>query len=334
MPAVKNPRRRHVIIDRLLKSPRGYTISDIYLKVNEQLSKESEKEVSERMIYNDIKAMPEIYNVSIIKENGRFRYQNGDDSIDNMILNEKDKELMELALQTFSVYGGSSLFEKFDDVITRVMAGSVLRRLKKADPKKYIQIGEMADKTGQEWIETIYNAIIEEQCLLITYKPYGKEPRTRTICPYLLKEYRNVWYLVAQAKENNNKGGTNLYKLNRIQKIEKSDATYNIDENFSGEDYFKYTLGVFHRHGEDPIEVKLKFFKDLIPLISENKIHPSMEIISKSDEEMVVSFIVYNTIELKNKILSFGSGAEVVGPEILKDEIKDIVKSVFKLYWK
>ena len=82
------------------------------------------------------------------------------------------------------------------------------------------------------------------------------------------------------------------------------------------------------------IEVKIKFDKNLIPLISETKIHPSMEIISKTEEEMVVTFTVYNTIELKNKILSYGANAEVLSPKVLRDEIKEIIINTIKNYQK
>ena len=132
--------------------------------------------------------------------------------------------------------------------------------------------------------------------------------------------------MVAHANEITQNGSTNLFKLNRIQKIEPSEDLYIVDEKFNGDDYFRYTLGVFHKHGEEPIEVRLKIFKDLIPLISENKIHSSMEVISKNEEEMVVSFTVYHSPELINRILSFGASAEVLGPMQLRDEIKDIIE--------
>jgi predicted DNA-binding transcriptional regulator YafY len=87
-------------------------------------------------------------------------------------------------------------------------------------------------------------------------------------------------------------------------------------------------------NGADPIEVKLKFNKFLIPLISENKIHSSMEIISKSDEEMIVSFMVYNTIELKNLILSYGTNVEVLSPLDLRSEIKKTLIESIQIYSK
>jgi len=334
MPIGKNPRKRFIIIDGILKSHKRYSIKEIAEKVNEQLEEDGYAMVTERMIYNDIQMLQNEFPVNIIKKDGKYQYETRDESITNEILDQKDREIIEMALQTFSIYKGSGLFEKFDDVITRLMAGSVLRRLNKSDHKKYIQIGELTGKTGQEWIEVIYDAILNYKTLIIHYKPYGGETKTRTISPYLLKEYRNVWYMVACANETKHKGGTNLFKLNRIQKIEPSDEIFEVDEKFNAEDYFKYSLGVYHIHGAEPIEVKIKFDQKLIPLISETKIHPSMEIISKTEEEMVVSFTVYNTIELKNKILSYGSSAEVLSPKELRDEIIKIIDQSKLVYSK
>ena len=334
MPISKNARKRFILIDGILKSHKRYSIKEIAEKVNEQLEEDGFAVVSERMIYNDIQMMQEEYPVNIIKKDGKYQYETRDESITNEILDQKDRELIEMALQTFSIYKGSGLFEKFDDVITRLMAGSVLRRLNKSDHKKYIQIGELTGKTGQEWIEVIYDAIVNYRTLKIHYKPYAGETKIRTISPYLLKEYRNVWYMVACANETKHKGGTNLFKLNRIQKIEYCEETFVIDDKFSAEDYFKYSLGVFHIHGAEPIEVKLKFNKNLIPLISETKIHPSMEIISKSEDEMIITFTVYNTIELKNKILSFGANAEVLSPKELREEIIKIIDEAKLVYSK
>ena len=332
MPDSKNPRKRFNIIDGILKSHKSYTMKQIAEKVNEQLVEDGYAPVSERMIYNDIKMLQQEYSVNIVNKNGKYQYETRSESISDKILNQHDRELIEMALQTFSIYKGSGLFEKFDDVITRLMAGSVLRRLNKTDHKKYIQIGEHTSETGQEWIETIYDAIINQKSLIIHYEPYNKERKVKVISPYLLKEYRNLWYMVAGSNETQKPEGTLLYKLTRIQKIEASYELYYIDDTFNSEDYFKYSLGVFHINYQQPIDVQLKFKKSLIPLISERKIHPTMQIVSKTDEEMIVSFTVYNTIELKNLILSYGPGVEVLQPTVLREEIKNDLKEALLLY--
>lgn len=128
------------------------------------------------------------------------------------------------------------------------------------------------------------------------------------------------------------KEGTRLYRLTRIQQIEQSEEPYFIDKSFSPEHYFKYSLGVFHNHYQKPIEVKLRFKSFLIPLICETKIHPSMKIISQTEDELIIMIEVYNTIELKNLILSYGADVEVMSPTELREEIKDSLKKMLLVY--
>jgi len=332
MPITKNARKRHCIIDGLMRSHRGYTMLEITSRVNEQLEQDGETAVSERMIYLDIKNMQEQYPVTIVKRNGRLMYQNREDSIENRPLSEDDKKLLEMAVQTFSVFKGSGLFTKFNDVITRLMTGSVLRRLHSTDQTRYIQIGEMIDNTGQEWIEAVYQSITQQEPLRIFYKPYGKESREMVVSPYLLKEYRNIWYMVCFDHSMPANNGPKILKLNRIQKIESTDERYIVDATFNGEDYFKYTLGVFHQSGSEPIEVTLQISHQLIELVAENKIHPSMEIIEKTAENMTITFTVYNTPELKARILSYGAQARVLAPESLQQSIATEIARMKEIY--
>jgi predicted DNA-binding transcriptional regulator YafY len=189
------------------------------------------------------------------------------------------------------------------------------------DPSVYIQIGEMIGDTGQTWLEVLYNSIVDKKSLLLHYQSYGSTIKIRTVSPYVLKEYRNQWYLVAYCKEIGENGSTNTFKLNRIKKIEPAGDPYYYDSSFSKEDYFKYTLGVFHKKDIEPTVVKLKFKKFLVQLIVENKIHPTMEVLSHKEDELIVTIKVYNTIELKNLILSYGSNVTVIEPQELRNEI-------------
>jgi predicted DNA-binding transcriptional regulator YafY len=332
MPINKNSFKRYQIINGLLRSYHQYTLKEIAEKVNEQLAQDNLNTVSERMVYNDIKNIEHEFPVEINHVNGKFFYVDKDDSIEKVPLSNDDKEVLEMALQTFSLYKGSPFFDKFNDTINRLMAGSVLRKIQKNDPSVYIQIGEMSGDTGQYWLDVLYNAIVEQQCLTMQYQSYGSSTKIRTISPYLLKEYRNQWYLIAFCKEIGEQGSTNVFKLNRIRQIEHAQVAYFDDPAFNKEDYFEYTLGVFHKNDSDPILVHLKFKKFLVQLILENKIHPSMEIIEHTEDLLQVTIKVYNTIELKNLLLSYGSNVTVVAPESLRNEIKEAAQGILGNY--
>jgi len=332
MPENKNTRKRLQILENLLQSRKGYSVTELVKLINETLKEDGFGVVTSRTIYHDIDAIKN-EGIEIEKLKGsRIRYEDPNDTIWKTTLLEDEKQLLEMSLRAFSVFKGSSLYNKYNDVITRLMSGSILRGLNKVDNTKIIQIGDGNAATGQEWIETIYDAIINKKSLKVFYKPYGRDVSERVISPYVLKEYRNEWFMLAYSDKNKPAPGTNVFKLNRIQKITTTDDEYFIDENFDASKYFKYSLGVYHQHSYEPVLVKLKVFKSLIAYFLETPIHSTMEIVSKTDGELIITFNVYNTVELESLILGYGANVEVLEPIELRDKIKLLINQISSMY--
>jgi predicted DNA-binding transcriptional regulator YafY len=329
MPVNKNAFRRYKIINGLLVSYKRYTLKELAEKVNGQLEADFMKPVSERMIYYDLQNMQDAYPVVIKNIDGRYYYDDRGDSIDNLPLSREDKKVLEMACQTFSLYKGSSFFEKFNDTVNRLMVGSMLRSWENYNITGHIQIGESYENSGQHWLDKLLNAINYCKCLTITYKSYDAAVKQRVISAYLLKEYRNSWYVVAYAHDKEN---TIVLKLSRIQSIEDSEIEYVEYPDFNMGDYFKYSLGVFQSNGQSPVIVILKFNQHLAPLIAETRIHNTMKVIESAADSLTVSIEVYNTIELRNLILSYGENVTVVAPDEVRDEIKKVAESILKLY--
>ncbi|MFM7682359.1 MAG: helix-turn-helix transcriptional regulator, partial [Bacteroidota bacterium] len=224
MPISKNAFERYKIIDRELKRQKiGFTIKELTRIVNNEMvmfdkksNPDKSQEVSDRMIRLDLKNMPEIYPVEIIKQNGRYCYETSEDSIDNINLKEEDKIAITLAMGVFSRFNGTPIFDKFSDAVTRILASSVLRKINTSDTKKYIQVAEVSENSGVEWLEIIYDAILAKRSLILHYKNFGEIPSTRTISPYMLKEYRNRWYLIAYVHDIKKEDKILLHRLSRI----------------------------------------------------------------------------------------------------------------------
>lgn len=332
MPLNKNTQLRYKRLESLLLSRRGYTVQELLDYINQSLLADSFKPIALRSIYNDIEALKN-EGIEIEKISGnKLRYLDPNDSIWNTNLVAEDKALLEMSLKAFEVFKGTGLFKKYDDVITRLMSGNILRSLNKSESDKIIQIGDNEGAVGHEWLETLYDAIVNKKSLVLKYKKYGKEPDERIISPYLLKEYRNVWYLLAYSAKNKPMPGTNVFKLQRIVGLAESHDEYVIDENFDPNQYFKYCLGVFHQHQHEPITVHLKATGFMIAVLMEKPIHSTMEIISKSQDELLVSFQVYHTQELVILILSYGANVEVLAPTSLREEIQQSIRESMRLY--
>ena len=339
MPVSKKALFRYKILNSFLQSRKGYSIKELTDLVNEEMGKleepgQASKTVSDRMIRIDIENMQSIFPVVIGKRDGnKYYYEDSSDSIDNINISEQDKTAISLAVGVFSRFKGTPIYDKFSDAVTRIMANSVIRKINTSDTRNIVQVAEVSENSGVEWLETIYNAIVEKKALKLEYKNFGKKTSIRVISPYMLKEYRNKWYMIAYVHGLDKPDKTLLHKLSRIIDIQPADDKYEEDPTFNGNKYFKYTIGVFHKHAEEPIDVKLKLKeKSIITLFSEDKVHPTQELIPISEDEATLEMRVYNSPELETFILGYAEAIEVVEPLELRDKILDRIGKLIRIY--
>jgi predicted DNA-binding transcriptional regulator YafY len=139
--------------------------------------------------------------------------------------------------------------------------------------------------------------------------------------------------MIAYVHDLNKPDKTLLHRLSRIVEIDSTDEKYIEDASFDGNKYFKYSLGVFHKHAEEPIDVKLKVSgKGIIKLLLEDKIHPTQESLPINDHEIFLTIRVYNTPELENMVLGWGEYIEVIEPLSLREQMSKRIEAMFKLY--
>ena len=276
----------------------------------------------------------EIFPVNIVKSGNKFFYEDSDDSIDQINIHAEDRTAINLALDVFARFKGTPLYEKFSDVITRVITSSLLRRVNTNDSNKYIHLAETHAHSGVEWIEQIYQSIVDKKAIIIKYKSFGDKSSVKVVSPYLLKEYRNNWYMIASLHDSKDENVL-IYKLGRISEIQAANEKYMEDPTFDGNKYLKYTLGVFHKHGEEPIDVKCRIRgKHMIRLFSEDKIHPTQRIENISEEECLLSFTVFDSPELETFIMGYAHCLEVISPLPLRNKIIELLDTSFKNYKK
>ncbi len=335
VPLNRNKGLRYKIIDELLKRRRGYTIEEIRAKVNEALADWDNKEVTPRTIYNDLDELQSVYDLDITKAGHRYKYTDPNDSFRKSRANMEEKQTVELSLEAFAgTMRHFPFFNKFSDVINRMLAGDLYAGMDDEDKARIIQIGESYNESGQQHIEKIYEAIKNKTVIAVLYNKGPNNMNWRIISPYILKEYRNQWYMVGYSKDSSRGPNSSVYALSKIESLRMLDKEqYVIDPKFNADDYFKYSLGVYHDLYKEPIVVKLKFTGAFhVQRLKTSKLHSTMELISMTDNEIIVSMEVYNSPDLTALILGFKNEVEVVEPEILRKEIKDIIGEMANIY--
>lgn len=327
---------RYKTIDHYLRQRhRKWTLEDLMEKIADALYEYEgiTSGVSKRTVQGDIQFMRSnklAYNAPIVVRDRKFyTYSDPNYSINNSPMTTADMGKMKDAVDFLKYMNGFAHFEEMSDLIVRLESN-----LSKSEGNKKIAIQLESNKLlkGLEWITPIHKAIREEIPLLISYKSFKSKAETQQVYyPYLLKEYRNRWFLICKPKK-----GTVLITLalDRILEIEEMAKNGFIPyEGIDFERYFEDAIGVTKTSRDRGQRVILEVDAYNAPYVETKPIHQSQQILNKrEDGSIMIRLDVVLNFELEREILGFGENIKVISPSRLKDKITNRLQSAFKQY--
>ena len=201
------------------------------------------------------------------------------------------------------------------------------------DPSSYHQDFIHFERTpeikGIQYFDPLVSAIENSRVLRISYLPYYEDkPYFNEVHPYLLKEFRSRWYLIAY---NAYREQVRTYALDRIRNLEVLEDKAYLASAFEVDDYFKYAIGVISPEGSPPV-IKLAVQKNQAQYLITQPWHESQNIEEESEEEVVFSFRVHPTYEFRSLVLSLGKDAVILRPDSLRKEMKRELEEALKAY--
>ncbi len=329
MPLNKSAHLRYRIIDSCLTNPlRRYpTMEFIIEKIEEQTG----HAISESMFSKDIQAMKQEYNAPIkySRTNEGYYYTEDEFSIKEFPLTHEEIEILDFSTALLGQLKGSRLFQQYENAINKVIEGYRISKIPGMEGKQFLQTEVAINHDEVQWLELLLKAIIQQKTVKVVYQSYGGEAKTHELSPYLLKEYRNRWYVIGYSDRIQN---TLVLALDRIQSATLSKGLYYKDRDFNSAEFFKYSIGITQVHGLEPEEVILSFTPFQAQYILSQPLHHSQEVILENDKEVRIKLTVYITQELKMAVLAFGAEVKVIQPKSFKQAIVDSAKKVLKNY--
>ena len=276
MSKFKFPRQRYTIIDNMFRRHGIFHTADDVL---DTIYDRTGEDISVYTFNKDIRAMKDEYGAPIIynKTKKGYTYSDHSFSIDDIPLSHDDKELLEMAYQAFKTFKGSPLLKKLESTLDKILLSSDFKNVGRKNNQYILQLEEPLSDSGSNWLEILYKSILEKNSLDIVYQKYGSDPVTKIISPYVLKEYRNRWYVIAFDHHNKRAQKTNVLALDRIKSIEYSNQKYIKDPNFIAKDYFKYSFGVYQRHDKQPEKIRIEIYPPLIDYLLSQPLHPTQK---------------------------------------------------------
>jgi len=184
-------------------------------------------------------------------------------------------------------------------------------------------------RVDEATFQMVVDALFYKKALEIYYySPHKDETTQRVIFPLHLLQYMGSWHVISHCAL---RGDLRDFALSRIRSINPSPDSLNPD--FSPDSIKEYIRKNFGLLSKDiSIEVCLKFSPDIVPYVSEQIWHSEQKQSPHSDGSLCLSFSVADLREVKREVLKYGSQVEVLSPAALREEVKEEIQKMGRIY--
>lgn len=336
MPANKNALIRYKTIDNCLRNRyRRWTLEDLVEACSDALYEMEgiRKGVSIRTVQGDIQVMRSDklgYNAPIeVYEHKYYRYADADYSITDMPLSQNDYEVMQEAVDMLRQLEDFEQFNEMSDIVSRLQDKLAIS---KHNRKPIIHFDSVPNLKGLQLLNPLYNYISHKQTIKVMYQSFSaKSPQEFILFPYLLKEFRNRWFLYGSRVKD-----LVLYNLplDRIVSIEAIDIPYEENKRFDVEHFFDDVIGVSKNINNTPRKIEFWADAEQSNYIITKPIHRSQKLISKNQEDgsCIFKIEVVVNYEMYSVFMSYGPGIKIISPKFVAKNLEGKFKKAFQQY--
>ena len=291
---------RYLLLINYLKRGKA-TWNDIlnYLKTQSEIA-DYNYVISQRTFQRDISEIRTLWNYDIQNNKSTGYYFIAEDE-------ERNNENTHL-LDSFNLFKALSLTNNYSD---------------------FIQFESRTAK-GTEHIYGLLQAIKNKFFIEIKYhKFYESKAESVTVNPYLIKQFKGLWYLLCLKIEINE---IRTYALDRILSFDIKKEKFTVSKELDLANYFKNCFGIITLDNAKPEKIVFSFNNEQANYIKNYPLHESQSIIKEANDRTTFEISVYVTYDLIMELLSYGEEIEIVSPKSLIKEITSIHKNILKNY--
>lgn len=200
------------------------------------------------------------------------------------------------------------------------------------------QSAEVIDDASQ-WQDPRYLDVLEALTLawaeLRKVKVWHRSDKAQKVLEYLLSPYFIEPYAVGQTTHliarDESTGKLRTLKIERIERVEATQEHYEIPADFDPRDLLADAWGVWYT-ASDPVEVTLKFSRDVASRLEETRWHRSEQETKLEDGSILWKAKVAEPQEMIPWIRGWGADCEVVSPDWLRKRLVKEAKKMARVY--
>lgn len=289
--------KRHLLIIELLrKRPSTYEEILSYLN-NNQDQIGYQLEISQRTLQRDLKEIDSIWGIEITYNRSKQAYEIESEAY-------ASDETIQRTLESF-------------DLI------SALKQSRKVGKNIFL---EKRKSYGSEHFNGIMYAIDHNLVITFDHLSFTKEPSARRCIPKAIKETQNRFYLIAydlDVKEFRNFGLERVANL-VITTQKESSPKINIEKAY------QHAFGI--ERYEEAEKIVLRFDMQQKEYVKSLPFHHSQRIISEDKNYFTLELFIHPTHDFLLEIMRHGPICEVLEPAMLREQVRDRVELLAKMY--
>ncbi len=312
---------------QLLNTGRTYKISELanLLDTNPRNIIEYKKELDEVAS----ECGYDFYIETIPGRYGGYRL-NGNAVVPSLSLSNEEKISLLNGLDYLMGRNDFSNKKEFQIAFSKITSSLILDDIRKEEDNAVINRFPLAmtDADIKYRYEVIKLAIRKRQRILFSYLSSKNLTKEHRFDPYEVFMYNNAWFVIGWLNSTKH-SSVCWFKLNRISEIKMIDEKFTHNKNFDIKEYideygFKNNSEWYHiefiAHGAYASSVKERIYgkNQVIEVIDDNSTKVSVDMQNKENIRLL--------------ILGFGKNVDVLEPQWLKDDLKDIGKALFYKY--
>lgn len=166
-------------------------------------------------------------------------------------------------------------------------------------------------------LNQINDAALNRKTIEIVYFTMSRKKESRRrLDPYRIWFLNGTFYVIGLCHLRRE---VRIFALDRIKMLHQTNESFEISEDFDFEKFVESSFGVYQ--GE-PVYIKVWFHPDVAGYIKEKVWHESQNVVPQEDGSVILELQVAGTEEIRFWIMTWGSKAEVLEPESLREEIR------------
>jgi predicted DNA-binding transcriptional regulator YafY len=336
MPKIKNAHLRYRIIDKALKNPKHLypTLDDLRRLCAEAVEGVADESfISVSTIEKDLNAMRNNLDapVKYSRQHNGYCYSDPNFSLEGVPLTPEEIESLSAAVGLLAHFKNVPVFRQFGSAIDKLTTKLFMEGHAQKQISEFIQFEHAPSQSGSEHLSLFADAIYRRLSVTFHHKKFSDNESThRKIDPYLLKEYRNRWYVIGFSHTDN---AMRTFGLERIQNIEITDIEFTRDPHFNPDMYFKYSIGITTGEGR-PEKILFHASATLTRYLETQPIHESQTIVASGKEGSTLQLFVCITPELLIILRGYGKSLKVQEPASLVKLMKEEAAEMNKFYSK